>query len=72
MKVNYLDHLALTVKDIDRGCEFYAMMLGMEIIEGPMKRNGAIGELESIYFRAPDLNLIEVSNICLADKGFRS
>jgi catechol 2,3-dioxygenase-like lactoylglutathione lyase family enzyme len=72
MKVDYLDHLVLTGKDIDRPYEFYAMVLGMEIIEGPIKCKGAIGELESIYFRDPDLNLIEVSNICLADRYFQS
>jgi catechol 2,3-dioxygenase-like lactoylglutathione lyase family enzyme len=33
----------------------------VEIIEGPVKRTGAIGAIESVYFRDPDLNLIEVS-----------
>jgi hypothetical protein len=32
MKVDYLDHLVLTVKDIKQTCEFYATALGMEII----------------------------------------
>ena len=35
---------------------------GVKIIEGPVKRIGAIGQMESVYFRDPDLNLIEVSN----------
>lgn len=35
---------------------------GVDIIEGPVKRTGAIGAIESFYFRDPDLNLIEVSN----------
>ena len=35
---------------------------GIDIIEGPVKRTGAIGELCSIYFRDPDGNLIELSN----------
>ena len=35
--------------------------LGIEIIEGPVERTGARGEIESIYFRDPDGNLIEVS-----------
>jgi catechol 2,3-dioxygenase-like lactoylglutathione lyase family enzyme len=33
---------------------------GIEIIFGPVRRTGAAGELESVYFRDPDLNLIEV------------
>jgi catechol 2,3-dioxygenase-like lactoylglutathione lyase family enzyme len=34
---------------------------GVEIIEGPMRRTGAMGPIESIYIRDPDGNLIEVS-----------
>jgi catechol 2,3-dioxygenase-like lactoylglutathione lyase family enzyme len=124
MKIERLDHLVLTVKNIAITCEFYAAVLGMEvvtfgdnrkalrfgsqkinlhemgkefelkahrptpgsadlcfitgvpladvierlqrygvkIIEGPVKRSGAIGQIESVYFRDPDLNLIEISN----------
>ena len=35
---------------------------GIDIIEGPVIRSGAIGELRSIYIRDPDGNLIELSN----------
>lgn len=35
---------------------------GVEIIEGPVKRTGAMGEILSIYIRDPDLNLIEIAN----------
>lgn len=36
---------------------------GVEIEEGPVTRSGAAGSLESVYFRDPDGNLVEVSNV---------
>lgn len=33
----------------------------VEIIEGPCTKTGAMGEIRSVYFRDPDLNLVEVS-----------
>lgn len=33
----------------------------VEIVAGPVKRTGATGPITSVYFRDPDLNLIEVS-----------
>jgi catechol 2,3-dioxygenase-like lactoylglutathione lyase family enzyme len=36
---------------------------GVEIEEGPVKRQGAAGMLESVYFRDPDGNLVEVANV---------
>ncbi len=124
MKITRLDHLVLTVKNIDVTCDFYSRVLGMEvvtfgegrkaltfgnqkinlheagqefkpkaqhatpgsadlcfitekpingvhahldsqevaIVEGPVDRTGATGPIRSIYFRDPDMNLIEVSN----------
>ena len=34
---------------------------GVKIIEGPVKKTGAVGPIRSVYVRDPDLNLIEVS-----------
>jgi catechol 2,3-dioxygenase-like lactoylglutathione lyase family enzyme len=124
MNINRLDHLVLTVNDIEATCSFYKRVLGMEvvvfgggrkalsfgmqkinlhqkgkeyepkalkptpgsgdlcfvtsvpmseviahltsceveIIEGHVRRTGATGPIISVYFRDPDLNLIEVSN----------
>ncbi|MES2789777.1 MAG: VOC family protein [Planctomycetota bacterium] len=124
MLIDRLDHLVLTVRDIDATCDFYRQVLGLQVVtfgagrraltfgqgkinlhqagqefepkahqptpgsadlcfishmplsdviahlqacqinplEGPVRRTGALGPIESIYFRDPDLNLIEVSN----------
>jgi catechol 2,3-dioxygenase-like lactoylglutathione lyase family enzyme len=124
VKIDSLDHLVLTVRDIKASCAFYQRVLGMEVLtfgagrkalafgaqkinlhqaghefepkaqqptpgsadlcfltsvplpevqrhlaacgvhvtEGPVQRTGAQGPILSVYFRDPDLNLIEVSN----------
>lgn len=124
MQIDSLDHLVLTVADIEASCAFYSRVLGMEVVtfgqgrkalafgaqkinlhqagkefepkaqrptpgsadlcfltsvplaqvqahlaacgvtvtEGPVQRTGAQGPILSVYFRDPDLNLIEVSN----------
>ncbi len=124
MQIDSLDHLVLTVADVDVSCAFYSRVLGMEVVtfgqgrkalafgtqkinlhpagrefepkaqrptpgsadlcfltsvpltevqthlaacgvtvtEGPVQRTGAQGPILSVYFRDPDLNLIEVSN----------
>lgn len=36
--------------------------LGVAVLEGPVARTGALGAIESVYFRDPDGNLIELSN----------
>jgi len=124
MKIDNLDHLVLTVKDIEATASFYSKVLGMDVItfgggrkalsfgaqkinlhqhkkefepkaqkptpgsadlcfitsvpipevvshlsslditviEGPVQRTGATCLILSVYFRDPDMNLIEVSN----------
>ena len=32
MKIDHLDHLVLTVKDIATTCEFYVAVLGMDVV----------------------------------------
>lgn len=36
---------------------------GIEVLDGPVPKTGATGPLLSIYFRDPDGNLVEVSNV---------
>ena len=35
---------------------------GIEIVEGPTQKTGAMGPLLSVYIRDPDGNLVEISN----------
>jgi catechol 2,3-dioxygenase-like lactoylglutathione lyase family enzyme len=34
----------------------------VEIVEGPVRRTGAMGPIESVYVRDPDGNLVEIAN----------
>ena len=36
---------------------------GLEIVEGPVMRTGAVSRIRSVYLRDPDLNLIEISEV---------
>jgi len=40
----------------------YLMSRGVQIVDGPVQRTGAMGPILSIYIRDPDENLIEISN----------
>ena len=124
MHIERLDHLVLTVANIETTCEFYVRVLGMEVVRfgegrtalrfgqqkmnlhpadnipglvadrptpssadlcfitsvplaevtahlgacdvpivaGPGPRAGAVGTIQSVYIRDPDLNLVEISN----------
>jgi catechol 2,3-dioxygenase-like lactoylglutathione lyase family enzyme len=122
VRVSTLDHLVLTVRDVERTIAFYSRVLGMEpvtfgagrralafgsmkinlhqagrelepkagaplpgsadlcfltddsidaviatmaehgveIVEGPVRRTGALGAITSVYVRDPDTNLVEI------------
>ena len=55
------DLCLITEADIEKAIE-YMRACKVDIIEGPVERTGATGELISFYIRDPDLNLIEISN----------
>ena len=38
---------------------------GVRLVGGPVERDGARGLMMSVYFRDPDLNLVEVSNYAI-------
>jgi catechol 2,3-dioxygenase-like lactoylglutathione lyase family enzyme len=40
----------------------HLMACDVEIIHGPVRKEGALGTMKSVYFRDPDANLIEVSS----------
>jgi len=49
MKINRLDHLVLTVNDIDSTCDFYQKIMGMEVKEKEGRK--------SLHFGAQKINL---------------
>jgi catechol 2,3-dioxygenase-like lactoylglutathione lyase family enzyme len=63
MHVERLDHLVLTVADIERTCEFYRRALGMEVVRFGEGRT-------ALRFGQQKINLHPVSNVpgLVADK----
>ncbi len=55
------DVCLITKTDLDEALA-HVESSGVEIIEGPCEKSGAVGPIRSFYFRDPDGNLIEVSN----------
>ena len=52
MKIDRLDHLVLTVRDIDASCAFYARVLGMDVVT-------FAGGRKALAFGAQKINLHE-------------
>jgi catechol 2,3-dioxygenase-like lactoylglutathione lyase family enzyme len=57
MKIDRLDHLVLTVRDIEETCQFYSTVLGMEIVTFGSGRC-------ALSFGNQKLNLHEAGNEC--------
>ena len=55
------DFCLITDVPVERVVEHLASC-GIELVEGPIERTGPMGRIESVYFRDPDANLVEVSN----------
>ena len=55
MKIDRLDHLVLTVKDLDATCDFYTSVMGMEVITFGSGR-------KALHFGAQKINLHEYGN----------
>ena len=56
------DFCLLTSIPLD-DCIAHVRAHGVQIVEGPVDKTGATGKLRSFYFRDPDRNLVEVSNL---------
>jgi hypothetical protein len=71
--VDRIDHVVLNCRDVavadvspdDIGAHLRAC--GVEIINGPITKIGALGPMTSYYCRDPDGNLIEVASYPAAD-----
>jgi len=62
VKIKRLDHLVLTVGDVDATWNVYTRVLGMQVVSfGAGRRALCFGRQKS-NFRNPDRNLIEICN----------
>jgi catechol 2,3-dioxygenase-like lactoylglutathione lyase family enzyme len=50
--------VAQPIEEVQR----HLAQVGVPLVQGPVQRTGALGELLSVYIRDPDGNLIELSN----------
>jgi catechol 2,3-dioxygenase-like lactoylglutathione lyase family enzyme len=55
MKISHIDHLVLTVQDIEKTCEFYTQVLGMEVVTFGDRR-------KALKFGQQKLNLHQVGH----------
>ena len=53
MKINRLDHLVLTVANIERTCDFYSRVLGVEVIT-------FLGDRKALKFGQQKINLHQI------------
>jgi catechol 2,3-dioxygenase-like lactoylglutathione lyase family enzyme len=51
MKIDRLDHIVLTVKNISKTCEFYATVLGMDVITFGDNRKALVFGSQKINLR---------------------
>ncbi len=55
MKITQIDHLVLTVRDIKTSCDFYARVLGMQVVQ-------FAGNRTALTFGSQKINLHEQGN----------
>jgi len=68
--INHMDHVVLTVRDIDKSAQFFARVLGMEIVEfGDGRKSVAFGNqkinLQTLGMETMNYAGIGSGDICL-------
>ena len=54
------DFCLITTQTIEEVVAHF-VQCGVSIVEGPVIRTGAMGKIQSVYVRDPDLNLVEIA-----------